>query len=281
MLVCTDIESVRKYRSDHQTGTLGLVPTMGFLHQGHLSLVKRACKENRHTGVSIFVNPIQFNDTADLHNYPRDESRDLSLLENEGVDLVWLPAADEVYPEGFQSHVEVSNITRYLEGAARPGHFRGVTTIVTKLLNIFRPGRVYFGQKDAQQVAVIQRMVSDLNIPVEIVVCETVREPDGLAMSSRNSLLSHQARKQAVCLFQALTSARDAIIGGERQAESLRQLMKQTVQQHDLARIDYVSVADPGKIEELVEIDGAVLLSMAVYMDGVRLIDNLLINEIR
>jgi pantoate--beta-alanine ligase len=192
---------------------------MGYLHEGHLSLVRRARQENDRVGVSIFVNPTQFNNPDDLSTYPRNLERDLSLLAKEGVDLVWTPSSDIVYPPGYQTYVEVEEVSNYLEGPSRPGHFRGVTTVVAKLFNVFQPQRAYFGQKDAQQVVVIKRMVQDLNFKLEVVVCPIVREADGLAMSSRNTNLSPAAREQATCLYRALTAAKTALIGGERHAD--------------------------------------------------------------
>jgi pantoate--beta-alanine ligase len=277
MIVTERISEIRKYRASQQAGHWGLVPTMGFLHAGHLSLVRRAMLENAHVGVSVFVNPIQFNDAKDLDDYPRDLQRDLQMLESEGVELVWTPTSEDVYPAGYQTYVEVREVSARLEGAVRPGHFRGVATIVAKLCNVFEPQRAYFGQKDAQQVAVLRRMVRDLDFPVAVVVCETVREPDGLAMSSRNSNLTPEARKQAVCLSQALASARSAYGQGERDAARLRKRMRATVRAFPLARLEYVSVAHPETLVELDEIADQALLSMAVFVDGVRLIDNMLL----
>jgi pantoate--beta-alanine ligase len=228
-------------------------------------------------GVSIFVNPTQFNDPGDLAKYPRNLDRDLALLEKEGVDLVWTPAPDRVYPPGYQTYVEVEQLTRTLEGAARPGHFRGVATVVAKLFNIFQPHRAYFGQKDAQQVAVIKQMTQDLNFNLEIVVCPTVRETDGLAMSSRNANLSPIARQQATCLYQALLAGKKAFSKGQRDAGQIRASMVEAIEGADLAQVDYVSVADLHTLEELDEIKKEALLSLAVFVDGVRLIDNMLI----
>jgi pantoate--beta-alanine ligase len=248
---------------------------MGFLHAGHLALAERARAENDHVGASIFVNPTQFGPTEDLAAYPRDLPRDLALLEAAGVDLVWTPPVDEVYPAGFQSYVTVEEVTRVLEGAARPTHFRGVSTVVAKLFNIFQPDRAYFGQKDAQQVVVIQRMVTDLNFPLEIVVCPTVREADGLALSSRNTYLTPEQRAAAPVLYRALCGARDAWLSGEHDGERLRQIMRAILAAEPLARPDYVSAADPFTLAELGDASRGILLSMAVRVGKARLIDNI------
>lgn len=260
-------------------GTWGFVPTMGYLHEGHLSLVRRARAENDHVAVSIFVNPTQFGPHEDYNRYPRDLERDLRLLEPLGVDLVFAPSVEEMYPPGFQTWVIVEEVSRPLEGASRPGHFRGVATVVTKLFNIIQPDRAYFGQKDAQQTVVIRRMVQDLNIPVEIVVCPTVREPDGLAMSSRNTYLSPEERQAATVLFRALQAAKARYEAGEREAERLREAMREVIGAEPLARLDYVSVADPETLQELSRVEERALLSLAVYIGQTRLIDNILLPE--
>ena len=266
-----DVRRIRKLLS----GSFGLVPTMGFLHEGHLALVQRARLENDHVGVSIFVNPTQFSPTEDLAAYPRDLDRDLQLLETLGVDLVWTPDAEEVYPPGFQTYVSVEEVTRSLEGASRPTHFRGVATVVAKLFNVFQPDRAYFGQKDAQQAVVIQRMAADLNFPLEVVICPIVRERDGLAKSSRNIYLSPTQRSAATVLHRALSAARQAWEGGERDGERLRQSMLRVLNTEPLAAVDYVSAADPTTLMELGMATDGVLLSMAVRVGRARLIDNL------
>jgi len=258
-------------------GTWGFVPTMGYLHEGHLSLVRRARAENDRVAVSIFVNPTQFGPHEDYARYPRDLERDLRLLEPLGVDLVFVPSVEEMYPPGFQTWVIVEEVSRPLEGASRPGHFRGVATVVAKLFNILRPDRAYFGQKDAQQTVVIRRMVQDLNIPVEIVICPTVREPDGLAMSSRNTYLNPEERRAATVLFRALQAAKARYEAGERDAERLREAMREVIRAEPLARIDYVSVAHPETLQELERVEGPALLSLAVYIGTTRLIDNLML----
>ena len=254
-------------------GTVGLVPTMGYLHEGHLSLIRRAREENDHVAVSIFVNPTQFGPKEDLAKYPRDLERDLRLIEPY-TDLVWNPTAEIMYPTGYQTWVEVEAVTRPLEGTMRPGHFRGVTTVVAKLFNGVQPHRAYFGQKDAQQAAVIRQMVRDLNFPVEIVVCPIVREPDGLAMSSRNVYLDPEQRKAAIVLYRSLSAAKEAYEGGERDAERLRQVLKGVLAAEPLADVQYVSCADYDTLEELEIVKGKALLSMAVFIGKTRLIDN-------
>jgi pantoate--beta-alanine ligase len=260
-------------------GVFGLVPTMGFLHEGHLSLVRRARQDCGHVGVSIFVNPTQFGPNEDLARYPRDMERDLRLLEDEGVDLVWSPSPEIVYPSGFQTWVTVEEVSKPLEGAQRPGHFRGVATVVAKLFNAFTPDRAYFGQKDAQQVAVIRQMARDLNFPLEVVVCPTVREPDGLALSSRNAYLGPDERRAAPVLYRALCAAQAAFERGERDAQALRRVMQDALAAEPLARPDYVSVADPDALEELEQVQEGALLSMAVRIGGTRLIDNLVLES--
>ena len=276
MKIFTQIQDIRQERWADAALSWGLVPTMGFLHEGHLSLVRRARAENDRVGVSIFVNPTQFNEQKDLEGYPRDLERDLELLEAEGVDLIWNPTTEIVYPPLFQTHVDVEQITRVLEGAARPGHFQGVTTVVSKLFNVFQPNRAYFGQKDAQQVAVIKRMVQDLNFNLDIVVCPIQREADGLAMSSRNVKLSPEAREQALCLHRALSRATAAYKEGERTGNKLRQMMIDEIEKASLARYDYVSVADPETLAELDTVGDKALFSLAVFVGGVRLIDNMI-----
>jgi len=258
---------------------VGLVPTMGFLHDGHLSLVERARRECRSVGVSIFVNPTQFGPAEDLAAYPRDLPRDLARLEAAGVDLVWTPPPEAMYPPGFQTWVTVEGVSQGLEGERRPGHFRGVATIVTKLFHAFQPQKAYFGQKDAQQVAVIRHLTADLDFPIEIVVCPTVREPDGLAMSSRNAYLDPDERRAATVLYRALQAGRLAHAAGEHEAERLRRLMQGILAEEPRAVVQYVSVADPVSLNELDGRAERALLSMAVYVGKTRLIDNLLIGD--
>jgi pantoate--beta-alanine ligase len=252
---------------------------MGYLHEGHLSLVRRAREENDRVGVSIFVNPTQFNNPSDLTAYPRNMDHDLALLREAGAELVWTPTPDIVYPPDYQTYIEVEDVTRPLEGAARPGHFRGVATVVAKLFNVFQPQRAYFGQKDAQQVVVVKRMVENLNFNLEIVVGPTVREADGLAMSSRNARLSPAARHSAACLHRALLAAKTLFEQGERRAEALRAAMHTVIKATPLTRLDYASVAHPDTLAELEVVQERALLSLAVFVAEVRLIDNLILGN--
>ena len=276
MKVVTTLPELRSARAQ-LPGPVGLVPTMGFLHAGHISLVERARRECASVAASIFVNPAQFGPGEDLARYPRDLPRDLAMLESAEADLVWTPAPEDVYPPGFQTWVEVEGLAKGLEGGVRPGHFRGVTTVVAKLFNAFQPDKAYFGQKDAQQAAVIRRMARDLDFPLEIVVCPTVREPDGLAMSSRNTYLSPEERRAATVLFRGLSAAQAAYEKGERSAGTLRRIMTDTINAEPLAKLQYVSCADYDTLEELEQITGKALLSMAVHLGKTRLIDNFVI----
>ena len=261
-------------------GTVGLVPTMGFLHEGHLSLIRKAKAECDHAIVTIFVNPTQFGPSEDLSKYPRDLERDLNLIASLSTPgtaskiLVWNPTAEVMYPAGYQTWVEVEAMTQPLEGSMRPGHFKGVTTVVAKLFNATQPDKAYFGQKDAQQAAVIRQMTRDLNFPIEIVVCPTTREVDGLAMSSRNKYLNEAERKAAVVLFRSLNAAKELYEDGERDAEKIRGKMKEVLAAEPLAQMQYVSCADYDTLAELGEIKGKALLSMAVFLGKTRLIDN-------
>ncbi len=273
MMIVSTLDELRSARL-LLDGKLGLVPTMGYLHEGHTSLIRRATAECDHVAVSIFVNPTQFGPNEDLSKYPRDLDRDLHLLEEAGADLVWTPTPEVMYPPRFQTWVEVEEMTRPLEGVQRPGHFRGVTTVVTKLFNAVQPAKAYFGQKDAQQAAVVRRMVKDLNFPVEIVVCPIVREPDGLAMSSRNVYLDPEQRKAAAILYRSLSDAKTAYDKGERDAEKLRQIMKASIASEPLAQMQYVSCADYDALQELEKVTGKTLLSIAVFFGKTRLIDN-------
>ena len=248
---------------------------MGYLHEGHLALVKQARIENSAVIVSIYVNPTQFGPKEDFAAYPRELDRDLELLREEGVDIVFVPSDDEMYPPEFSSWVDVEKVTERLEGASRPGHFRGVATVVTKLFNIVQPTKAYFGQKDAQQTVVIERMVADLNLGIEIVAVPTVRDRNGLAMSSRNIYLSPGERQAAIILFKALTLARQLSQGGEKDAGKIRQQMSSLIQKEPLAQIDYISIADAETLEELNLIDRPALASLAVRIGKTRLIDNM------
>ena len=253
---------------------VGFVPTMGYLHEGHLVLVRRAKAENSSVVVSIFVNPTQFGPHEDFDKYPRNPERDLAMLEKEGVDLVFMPSVAEMYPPQFNSWVDVGRITERLEGAARPGHFRGVATVVAKLFNIVQPDRAYFGQKDAQQLVVIKKIVADLNMNLEVVAVPTVREPDGLAMSSRNIYLNPEERKAAVVLYQALSLAQKLWSQGEKDAQAIRQKMTGLIQKQPLANIEYISIADAETLDELDTVRPPALVSLAVKIGKTRLIDN-------
>jgi len=256
---------------------LGLVATMGCLHEGHLSLVARARKECAATAATLFVNPAQFGPGEDYSKYPRTLERDLELLGRAGVDLACAPSVEEIYPKGFQSFVTVEAAAAPLEGAARPGHFRGVATVCAKFFHLLRPQRAYFGQKDAQQLAIIRRMVRDLCFPLEIKACPTVREPDGLAMSSRNGYLSPAEREAAVILYQALGAAKTAWGRGECDGDALRAVMTKTLAMEPMARPQYASVADPQTLEELSIAGQDALFSVAVFVGSTRLIDNFLL----
>jgi pantoate--beta-alanine ligase len=274
MQVVGPIFEIRALRQQ-LSGTVGFVPTMGYLHEGHLALIKQARIENSAVIVSIYVNPTQFGPREDFGAYPRDLDRDLELLRGGGTDIVFVPSDDEMYPPEFSSWVDVEKVTERLEGASRPGHFRGVATVVAKLFNIVQPSKAYFGQKDAQQVIVIKRMVSDLNMGIEIIVVPTLRESDGLAMSSRNIYLSPRERQAATILFKALTLARQLREGGEKDAEEIRRQMTSLIQKEPLAQIDYVSIADAETLEELDLLDRPALASLAVRIGKTRLIDNM------
>lgn len=276
MRTTDNLSELRTMRASME-GVFGLVPTMGALHAGHISLVERARCECRHVGASIFVNPMQFSAGEDLGNYPRTLQKDLGLFESMGVDVVYVPKADSIYPPGYQTWIEVETVSAPLEGKCRPGHFRGVATIVTKLLNSFTPDRAYFGQKDAQQAAVLKCMVRDLNFSVDVIICPTVREPDGLALSSRNVYLNSEERQAATVLYRALSAAKIGYDSGERNADVLRAIMRSVIDGEPLANQQYVSAADPETLCELQRIDKGVLLSLAVRVGKTRLIDNFLI----
>ncbi len=276
MKIVETINDMKKLRRQ-LTEPVGFVPTMGYLHEGHLVLVRRAKAENPSVVVSIFVNPTQFGPQEDFDSYPRDIKRDLALLQKEGTDVVFMPSVAEMYPGQFSSWVEVGKVTERLEGASRPGHFRGVTTVCAKLFNIVQPTRAYFGQKDAQQAVAIKKMVADLNMNLEIVIVPTVREPDGLAMSSRNSYLNSEERRAATVLYQALSLAQKLWSQGEKDAHRLRQEMRALIQQQPLAHVDYVSVANAETLDELDMVNPPALVSLAVKIGRTRLIDNVVL----
>jgi pantoate--beta-alanine ligase len=276
MNVVKTVDGYKELRNNMQP-PVGFVPTMGYLHEGHLELVRKARKENNIVIVSIFVNPTQFGPSEDFEQYPRDTERDLSLLNKEKTDIVLMPPSDEMYPKDFDTWVDVKGVTERLEGEVRQGHFRGVATVVAKLFNIVEPDKAYFGQKDAQQAVVIRKMAKDLNMNLEIVICPTVREPDGLAMSSRNSYLSKDERSAALVLWDSLNLARQLWSNGERSSIKIKQEMVNLIQKEKRAKIDYVSIADSETLEEMEKVDELSLVSLAVYIGKTRLIDNIML----
>jgi pantoate--beta-alanine ligase len=279
MKVIEKIKDMKKISKDliMDGKSIGFVPTMGYLREGHLSLVRRARKENDIVVVSIFVNPTQFGPNEDFDKYPRDTERDLRLLEAENVDFAFIPSVEEMYPEGYATYVIVERLTEVLCGKSRPGHFRGVATVVTKLFNIVKPTRAYFGQKDAQQFRVLKRMVEDLNMDVEMIEAPIVRESDGLAMSSRNVYLSPEERKQAVALFEALNLAKETIEKGERDVEKIKQIMREWLSKYDKVIIDYIEIVDEKNLTPLSKIEGKVLIAIAAFVGKARLIDNIIV----
>src|SRR5580700_5118121 len=257
--------------------TLGLVPTMGALHEGHLSLVRAAQASCDAVAVSIFVNPTQFGPKEDFASYPRTLEQDCRILEAAGVDLVFAPSVEEMYPKGASTFVEVARLSDHLDGASRPGHFRGVATVVTKLLHIFVPDHAFFGQKDAAQVAVLRKMVRDLLFPVQLDVCPTVREPDGLALSSRNSYLSAEQRRQALVLSRALLAVQREAEGGEKDASKLLAVALHILQEEPAAQVDYCRIVDPNTLEDVDHVGDGALVALAARVGTTRLIDNLLL----
>ena len=279
MKICKTIDEMRLARREARRAgmRLGFVPTMGALHEGHLSLVRAAKSACDAVAVSIFVNPLQFGPTEDLGRYPRTFERDSGLLENEAVDMLFVPAADEMYPPGAVTYVTVEGLSDKLCGRSRPGHFRGVTTVVAKLFHIVEPDAAFFGQKDAAQSTIIRRMVQDLNLPVEIVVCPIVREPDGLAMSSRNAYLDPQQRKSALVLQRSLLEIKNQFERGERNATNLIEAGKQLLSQEAGARLDYLEIVDPSTLEPVTQFDRPALVAVAAFVGNTRLIDNIVV----
>jgi len=260
--------------------TIGFVPTMGYLHDGHMSLVERARKENDIVVMSIFVNPVQFAPGEDFDRYPRDIERDKKIAQEGGVDYLFVPEVSEMYPEGYSTYVEVEGITEVLCGAKRPGHFRGVATVVTKLFNIVKPHRAYFGKKDFQQLKVIERLVKDLNFDVEVIGCPIVREKDGLAMSSRNVYLSPKERESATSLYRALKLAKELIEKGERNPETIKSKMEEFILSHPHVKaIDYIEIVDSWTLKPVDEIKEGTLIALAVFVGNARLIDNWVVGE--
>jgi pantoate--beta-alanine ligase len=267
----------RRVREARRRGlVIGAVPTMGALHEGHGRLIERARQECGFVVVTVFVNPTQFNDPADYSRYPRALDADLAFADARGADVVFAPSAEEMYPRPRQTFVETGEVAEFMEGRFRPGHFRGVATVVAKLLNIVAPDRAYFGQKDAQQVAVVRRMVDDLNFPVEIVEVGTVRESDGLALSSRNARLGAEQRRMAVALYEALDAARKQIAGGERSPAEVKRCAAEVLARYSGVRTEYFEVADPVRLTPLDHIEGPVRLAGAIWVGQTRLIDNML-----
>lgn len=279
--VIKKISEVRKCISDWKKEglTVGLVPTMGYLHEGHKSLIDRAVMENDRVVVSVFVNPMQFAPTEDLESYPRDMERDKMLCEQAGAAVVFNPEPDEMYNGDFSSYVDMDTLTGGLCGKTRPTHFRGVCTVVSKLFNIVTPDKAYFGQKDAQQLAVIRHMVNDLNFGIEIVGCPIIREEDGLAKSSRNTYLNAEERKAALVLSRSLNKSRELLLNGEEEVEKIRKFIVDEIESEPLAKIDYVEVVDWNTLEPVDNFNGAVLVAIAVYIGKTRLIDNFILDE--
>ena len=276
MEICSTIDAVRKQVKEWKREglTIGFVPTMGYLHEGHRSLMEAARKENDKVVVSIFVNPMQFGPTEDLESYPRDLQKDATLCEGVGVDLIFHPEPEEMYPEGFCSYVDMNGLTTELCGKSRPIHFRGVQTVVLKLFHIVTPDNAYFGQKDAQQLAVIRHMVNDLNFNLEVVGCPIIREEDGLAKSSRNTYLSPEERQAALILSKSLNRGQELIEAGEKDAAVIKKAITEMIETEPLAKIDYVELVDWNTLEPVEKIEGPVLNAIAVYIGKTRLIDN-------
>jgi pantoate--beta-alanine ligase len=281
MTVCSTVQEVRAFsRATRKAGKkIGFVPTMGALHEGHLSLVRAAKAQSDAVVVSIFVNPTQFGPNEDFSKYPRTFEGDRKLLESEGADLVFAPSVEEMYPSGTVTFVTVEGLSERLDGVSRPGHFRGVTTVVSKLFNIIEPDLAFFGQKDAAQVAIVRRMVRDLKIPVEIVVCPIVREPDGLAMSSRNAYLNGEERKRALVLRRSLMAAEDVFKNGERRASKLIESGLRVFAAEPAVRLDYFQVVDPETLESVEIVSRPTLVAVAGYVGATRLIDNVILTK--
>ena len=278
------VETIREVREitdswAKQGLTIGFVPTMGYLHAGHGSLIERARRENDKVVVSIFVNPIQFGPNEDFERYPRDRERDREITEKAGADLVFAPSVEEMFPSPNKAFVDISELGEYLCGAKRPGHFRGVCTIVAKFFNIIRPDRAYFGEKDLQQLVIIERMVRDLSFDIEIVACPTVRDSDGLALSSRNSYLSAEERRAARVVPESLNLARKALINGEKDPTVIKEIIAEKIATEPLAKVDYIEVVDAGLLKPISRIDGPVVVAIAVFIGSTRLIDHLAVEE--
>ncbi|MEK6680354.1 MAG: pantoate--beta-alanine ligase [Nitrospirota bacterium] len=266
---------IKEFKTEKKT--IGFVPTMGFLHDGHISLIKRARLVSDIVVVSIFVNPTQFGPKEDFNAYPRDIKRDTQLCIDAGIDILFMPSVSGMYPEGYLTYINVEKITDMLCGASRPGHFKAVATVVAKLFNIVKPDKAFFGQKDYQQTVIIKRMAADLNMDIDIDVLPTVREPDGLAMSSRNSYLNEEERKAAICLYRSLMKAEEMIKNGEKTTSVIISAMREIIESERLAKIDYINIRDAETLEEIEAIDRKVVIALAVWIGKARLIDNIVI----
>jgi pantoate--beta-alanine ligase len=280
MRVVTTVKSLRRLvaKLKNQKKTIGFVPTMGFLHEGHASLLRQSKKDNDITVLSVFVNPRQFGPKEDLKNYPRDIKKDEKLAKRENVDIIFYPSVDEIYPTDYLTNVEVSVLSDRLCGTTRPGHFRGVATVVLKLVNMVQPDVMYLGQKDAQQAIIIRKMIEDLNVPLKVKVVPTVREADGLAMSSRNSYLTAEERRQAVVLNQSLEDARREIFAGERNASEIITMIRRKIEAQTSGIIDYVQCVSAKDLVSVRKIAGEILIALAVKFGRARLIDNVIVN---
>lgn len=283
MKIIDTIDEMRKYISECQVSdkSIGLVPTMGYLHKGHMSLAERSVFENDITILSIFVNPAQFAPNEDFEKYPRNMEQDCNLADKAGVDVVFAPAADDMYGKGYSTYIDVLGVSQPLCGLSRPGHFRGVATVVAKLFNICKAQKAYFGQKDFQQTKVIERMVKDLNMDIDIVVCPIVREKDGLAMSSRNVYLTNEQREQATCLYRSLEEAKRMIGRGEKRIEIIHKRVKEVICQNNLAEIEYVSILDAENLNDIQSIEQDAVLALAVKFGSTRLIDNCVLKSVK
>lgn len=279
MKILKSISEVRRVVNNNKDKQIGFVPTMGFLHEGHLSLIKKAREENELVFVSIFVNPTQFGENEDLDSYPRDLERDSNLCLNAGVDYIFLPSANEMYGENFSTFVQVDKLREGLCGKSRPVHFNGVCTVVTKLFNIVKPNKVYFGEKDAQQLAIIKRLVKDLNIDVEIIGCPIVREEDGLAKSSRNSYLSEKERIEARVLSMGLKKCKALLESGERDVQALKKVIEEEINKAESSKIDYIEIVDSESLQEVETVKNKILVAIAVFIGKTRLIDNFTFEE--
>ncbi len=281
MQIIRHVKQMRDWSTQQRMAghTIGFVPTMGYLHEGHLELMRESNRHAEKLVVSIFVNPAQFNDPSDLEKYPRDEEGDLQKCRDEGCEVVYYPSAEEMYPPGYASYVQLKDLERELCGTTRPGHFRGVATVVTKLFNVVQPTHTVFGAKDFQQLAIIRRMVRDLDFDIEVIGFPTVREADGLAMSSRNARLSEDDRRRAVVISQALFAAKDAVQAGERDVEKLIAEVSEKIQQAGSGKIDYVQIVSTDDLNALVQLDRPAVMAVAAHFGPVRLIDNVLLYE--